>query len=221
MAKKSKTSLGVDVVCEFLEVAIHQLLYIRDLYPASVFGRRRMYGVSVKMCLHPEVAEYISKVLETVCYCMENRAAETVVMVVKSKIGDVLEQFVFEACAAPAQHGDDIEDSYLLELEASLRSSLLRLTTCASELPRLEEGATFAILVRTQTDTAEKLSVQSAVKVNPMLWVEANDGERGGEKLRLLPINSMVSAHLKLQLFAQTVDVYPASSKTVVASLDW
>ncbi|CAC5420499.1 MAD2L2 [Mytilus coruscus] len=49
--------IGADMFCEFLEVAIHCLLYTRELYPAGVFEKKRnsMFlskSVSIQMFCH-------------------------------------------------------------------------------------------------------------------------------------------------------------------------
>ena len=51
---KTPLSLLVDLVsggvlCEFLEVAFHLILYIREVYPAVVFERRKKYNVPVQV----------------------------------------------------------------------------------------------------------------------------------------------------------------------------
>lgn len=37
------------VLCEFLEVAFHLILYVRELYPPVVFERRKKYNVPVQV----------------------------------------------------------------------------------------------------------------------------------------------------------------------------
>ena len=37
------------VLCEFLEVAFHLILYVREVYPAVVFERRKKYNVPVQV----------------------------------------------------------------------------------------------------------------------------------------------------------------------------
>jgi mitotic spindle assembly checkpoint protein MAD2B len=49
----------VGVVCDFLEAAIHALLYARELYPRSAFEPRRKYGTATQMCRHPDVCLYL------------------------------------------------------------------------------------------------------------------------------------------------------------------
>ena len=37
------------VLCEFLEVAFHLILYVREVYPSVVFERRKKYNVPVQV----------------------------------------------------------------------------------------------------------------------------------------------------------------------------
>ena len=41
--------VAADVLCEFLEVAFHLILYVREVYPAVVFERRNKYNVPVQV----------------------------------------------------------------------------------------------------------------------------------------------------------------------------
>lgn len=39
-----------DILCEFLEVAIHLILYVREVYPSGIFQKRKKYNVPVQVC---------------------------------------------------------------------------------------------------------------------------------------------------------------------------
>ena len=52
-----------ELLTEFLEVAIHVILFERRVYPEDIFTRQRAFGVPVTMSRHPEVNAYIKKVL--------------------------------------------------------------------------------------------------------------------------------------------------------------
>ena len=43
------SSVGGDIFCEFLEVAVHCVLYNRGLYPAGVFEKRKKYNIPVQV----------------------------------------------------------------------------------------------------------------------------------------------------------------------------
>jgi hypothetical protein len=40
-----------DVMLEFLEVAIHQVLFVRRVYPPGFFDKRQKYGIIVQVSL--------------------------------------------------------------------------------------------------------------------------------------------------------------------------
>lgn len=52
-----------EIIIDFLNVAIHQILFLRDIYPEEVFASAKQYGVPVKMSRHPELNHYIAESL--------------------------------------------------------------------------------------------------------------------------------------------------------------
>ena len=56
--------LLVEELMEFLESAIHSILYIRRIYPPSLFEKRTYQAVSVWQARHPEINAYIRRVLD-------------------------------------------------------------------------------------------------------------------------------------------------------------
>lgn len=52
-----------DAVLEFLSAAVHTVLKARNVYTAELFENRRLYGISVSQCRHPDVCLYVSTVL--------------------------------------------------------------------------------------------------------------------------------------------------------------
>lgn len=48
-----------EVVCEFLEAVVHQILFLRRLYDRDIFERERLYGIAVHRSRHPELNAYI------------------------------------------------------------------------------------------------------------------------------------------------------------------
>lgn len=41
-----------DILCEFLEVAIHLILYVREVYPSGIFQKRKKYNVPVQVLFY-------------------------------------------------------------------------------------------------------------------------------------------------------------------------
>jgi hypothetical protein len=50
----------VETMTDFLEVAIHYILYLRNLYPRDTFSKKKMYGVPVWQNRHPGVRGYVA-----------------------------------------------------------------------------------------------------------------------------------------------------------------
>eukprot|EP00729_Bicosta_minor_P011343 gene11343-5431_t len=81
---------------EFFEVAIHHLLYVRNVYPPSLFERRKKYGVPVQMSRHPELNSYILSVLESITPWMQKGIVRQLALVVSNASRKPIERFIFE-----------------------------------------------------------------------------------------------------------------------------
>ncbi|XP_008401799.1 mitotic spindle assembly checkpoint protein MAD2B-like, partial [Poecilia reticulata] len=90
-----------DILCEFLEVAIHLILYVREVYPSGIFQKRKKYNVPVQMSCHPELNQYIQDTLHCVKPLIEKNDAEKVVVVIMDKEHHPVERFVFEIFQPP------------------------------------------------------------------------------------------------------------------------
>ncbi|XP_045155213.1 mitotic spindle assembly checkpoint protein MAD2B isoform X1 [Echinops telfairi] len=90
-----------DVLCEFLEVAVHLILYVREVYPVGIFQKRKKYNVPVQMSCHPELNRYIQDTLHCVKPLLEKNDVEKVVVVILDKEHRPVEKFVFEITQPP------------------------------------------------------------------------------------------------------------------------
>ena len=52
------------IIGSFLETAIHELVYLRSLYPFDAFSPNRHLQISVHACRHPQVVDYIFHTLD-------------------------------------------------------------------------------------------------------------------------------------------------------------
>jgi len=53
-------------IIEFIEVAIHTILYVRQVYPPDLFVRRQKYNTPVFQSRHPALNEYISGAVKAI-----------------------------------------------------------------------------------------------------------------------------------------------------------
>lgn len=55
-----RASAVCDMLCEFLEALVHQVLFARGLYCAASFEDRRLYDTFVHKNRHPGVIQYVN-----------------------------------------------------------------------------------------------------------------------------------------------------------------
>lgn len=48
-----------DLFLEMLEVYINSILYVRELYPAAIFRKRRVYNTSAYISIFPPLNQYL------------------------------------------------------------------------------------------------------------------------------------------------------------------
>jgi hypothetical protein len=49
-----------DEICEFVEVAVHSILYYRAVYPRETFENKNMYNIAVPMSRSSLLCEYVT-----------------------------------------------------------------------------------------------------------------------------------------------------------------
>ncbi|KQL60795.1 mitotic spindle assembly checkpoint protein MAD2B isoform X2 [Amazona aestiva] len=117
-----------DVLSEFLEVAVHLILYVREVYPIGIFQKRKKYNVPVQMSCHPELNQYIQDTLHCVKPLLEKNDVEKVVVVILDKEHHPVERFVFEITQPPLLSISS--ESLLSHVEQLLRAFILKISVC-------------------------------------------------------------------------------------------
>jgi len=82
-------------IAEFIEVAIHTILYVRQVYPPDIFIRRKKYETPVYQSRHPALNEYITGAVKAVRDELEQGNVEKIIVVIKDKNQAALERFIF------------------------------------------------------------------------------------------------------------------------------
>lgn len=114
-----------DILVDFLEVAVHNVLYVRNIYPASIFVRRKKYGVPVQMSTHPYLNEYITECLKTIRDLLKKNEVRKVTVVFFDEVQRPVERFVFDILDLNKTLNQD--DPYFLKGEEALRGFCLKL----------------------------------------------------------------------------------------------
>jgi hypothetical protein len=96
---------AADLICEFLECCAHRILYMRDIYPASLFERTRKYGLMTWTNRHPLLVKYLREVCDATRASIRQGSAESFCVCISSD-SRILERFVFEVRLLPVRNGD-------------------------------------------------------------------------------------------------------------------
>ncbi|XP_067041416.1 mitotic spindle assembly checkpoint protein MAD2B-like isoform X2 [Acropora muricata] len=165
------------VLCEFLEVAFHLILYVREVYPSVVFERRKKYNVPVQ------------------------GDVQRVSLVISDKKFQPIERFVFEIGNLEETSRVQSDDNFLLHTEKSLRGFLLKINSCDALLQPIPPGCVFSILVYTKESSYLKLQEDRRAQEFP--WVQAEEANEMGKETVMVPLKSTSSGVVKMQLFVE------------------
>ncbi|XP_072385198.1 mitotic spindle assembly checkpoint protein MAD2B [Diabrotica undecimpunctata] len=186
-----------DILCEFLEVVIHNIVYIRKLYPETIFSRKRKYGVVVYQCIQPDVNNYITEVLKSVSFHSKKSQLKTIFICFFSA-GSVQEKYVLEILNLK----NIIDaDPLLIDLEQCMRNFILRLHNTINYLDDLSEDATFS--VQLQVTTYSNLEFNQTPNYDHFPWVEVNKTENICHSADIVPVHTIESDIFNLQIYIE------------------
>ncbi|KAF8516747.1 DNA-binding protein [Hysterangium stoloniferum] len=173
MASKNAPGLTYNetarAIVEFLEVAIHNILYVRQIYPPDLFSRRKKYDVPVWRSRHPELNAYISGAVKA-------GTVEKVVMVIKDPKDVPLERFIFSLRQMVQLESYDRDQRIVGAISGKalshyFRSFLIKLSMLESQLgPLTEDNPSFAIILELLED---KVPLASQQKGDLPPWMPA------------------------------------------------
>uniref|UniRef100_A0A8B9CPP3 Mitotic spindle assembly checkpoint protein MAD2B n=1 Tax=Anser brachyrhynchus TaxID=132585 RepID=A0A8B9CPP3_9AVES len=200
-----------DVLSEFLEVAVHLILYVREVYPIGIFQKRKKYNVPVQMSCHPELNQYIQDTLHCVKPLLEKNDVEKVVVVILDKEHHPVERFVFEITQPPLLSIRGVleavtglttsSESLLSHVEQLLRAFILKISVCDAVLDNNPPGCTFTVLVHTREAATRNMEKIQVIKDFP--WILADEQDVHMHDPRLIPLKTMTSDILKMQLYVE------------------
>jgi len=199
MSNRKDDTFYVDIVMEFVEVLIHQVIYLRDVYPASIFVTRRKFNLPLHMSQHPLVNEYITKVVASLKkYLSKPDADVDSVDIVVSASGGHVDRFRLEfgnlAALKSSNSASVRSDQFMVELEMTLASLLLRLAQAIASMSSTQEERDWWVELGTTEQGAMRL-------MEGEVWCVA-ESDKGGD---IIPVMG-VQKPFKMQLYVETRD---------------
>ncbi|TFK36949.1 DNA-binding protein [Crucibulum laeve] len=156
---------AIQGIAEFIEVAIHTILYVRQIYPADLFVRRKKYETPVFQSRHPALNEYISGAVKAIAEEMAHGNVDKVVVIIKDKQQIALERFIFSVqnlIPAESFNKDTSVEGAMTaaSLAQYFRSFLIKLNMIEASLGQMEldDDASFAIVLELKDDAAPSVT---------------------------------------------------------------
>eukprot|EP01080_Neovahlkampfia_damariscottae_P004483 gene4483-7864_t len=179
-----------ELFLEYLECFIHHIICIRGVYPKELFEWKVKNSSTFYASKHPELTEYISKMLYSIKSFLEKNLVETVSLVIRNH-ENVIEKYVF-VCKFETQKNVEFDFIHLKMKDFFLKfnsigGGLKKLSECSEEI-------SFCLQICTN-------EIQSDFV--PLEWSYIdNDKEK---KKKILPVKSMIheKSGMKLELYVQ------------------
>ncbi|KAJ7361538.1 DNA-binding protein [Mycena albidolilacea] len=199
-------------ITEFIEVAVHQILYVRQIYPADLFIRRKKYDTPVFQSRHPALNDYITGAVKAIGEQLLTGNVENVVVVIKDKEEVALERFLFSienVVQVEAFNKDtSVEDAISsAALGQYFRGFLVKLNMVESQLGQMYLGddVSFSIVIELKTD-----NVPATKDKNPPPWIPAytqHTTAAASEDAEMHMVRAVNTGIINLSLAVQETDV--------------
>ncbi|KAJ0103269.1 hypothetical protein Patl1_05134 [Pistacia atlantica] len=180
------------ILVEFLEVAVTSIVFLKEVYPAGAFERRRYMNVVVQRARHPELREYIHSAVNGLLPFIQKGQVERVAVIFFNADNIPVERYIFKLMINQS-YGSKVEEG---ELEFSLRSFLTKLSVSQSLSKVLPNGCRWEITAYfrslPQVDTSKDAE----------FWIPTNTQQWQQPPL-ITPIKSMNSDPLNVQLYLE------------------
>ena len=197
----------LDTLCDFIGAALHLILYVRRVYPAEIFERRRHLDVTVFRSRHIELNDHIDLVVSGLRRLLERGEADALVVSITGRGARILERFRFDLHITSSRVDLEV-------LRVKLRSFLLKIHVCETLLlPLNDADIGFSVeLHTTPTKTGQPLS-ESLLEQ----WVDCDlqrelGALQGGSDL--VPLKSLSVNGLSLGLCVLVGSRGPAAART-------
>ncbi|XP_075220224.1 DNA polymerase zeta subunit 2 isoform X2 [Lycorma delicatula] len=193
-----------DSVIEFLEVAIHSILYYRRLYPDGIFKLMKKYGCPVHISQYSDLNEYIKESLKTVKKLLKVKKVKQVNICFFSKDGKLLETFVIQITDYICSNKQSSYKlcSFMNEIYKSMQDFLLALSTCNFQLKPLPEGSAFQLQLHTSEHAMMWLRKNNDFQNFPWIGYEKNDDDKRCD-FKIVPLRTFTSSNINIEIFVR------------------
>ncbi|TIB75331.1 DNA-binding protein [Wallemia mellicola] len=202
--KQSDFSTLSPLIITSVEISIHTILNIRQVYPQFTFERKQKWGAIVYKSRVPAVQSYITSLVESVIEQIKQDKVENIIVIIKNKYDIPFEKFIFRIDKRIDDIEDHLKDTSFQDALAHdqvgvyARSILVRLSTLDAMLEPLkeEEDLTFSVQLELR---------QSSEMNNSSEWITRNNNHTKDSQ-DIIPVRAIDTGILNLQLLCQETE---------------
>ncbi|KAL8781859.1 MAG: hypothetical protein Q9213_005800 [Squamulea squamosa] len=150
----------VSAFSDFLTVAIHTILYERNIYPRTSFMAARKFNCPVRQSRHPKVCKWIQDAVAAVEVEMLKCTLSSISLVIHAPppSSAPLERFLFSTTAFPSVPSSEVLTPFTnnpppaTDLPEQFRATMSRLSTLSSALRPLPPDCSFTLVTELRDD---------------------------------------------------------------------
>ncbi|XP_068155045.1 DNA polymerase zeta subunit 2 [Drosophila tropicalis] len=176
-----------DINLEAIEIIVNHVLYLRGIYPAQIFKKRRMYNTPVFVSIFPLLNSYIAGILKSARELLLKDVLQCFEIIVYRNEENI--ETIVESYKIDIRQGslDKTKDPHLMEYEQQLRAALYKMAERLKPLPKLDKTCQFKIQLHTTQSSFVQLSHVAQYQEFP--WIQTqNSVGRSDVKYSLLPL---------------------------------
>jgi len=199
MAATNNEHNYLTVFLELVEVLIHQVIYLRDIYPKSIFSKKKKYKTPLMMCEHPWVNDYIQKTIASIEAFIKGQQPDlNSIVLVLSEEGCVTEKYFLDLDLQTLLAGISVNDEFLVDLQLSFVTVLLRLNQVLSDMKAPSKEVEWWVELGTSQTGALKLSKSLEWGMSSSLSTSQFNG-------CIHPVMAL-DQPIKLQIYVETIN---------------
>lgn len=141
-----------ELFLEMLEVYINSILYVRDVYPAAIFRKRRVYSTVAHISIYPPLNRYLVNVLKTAQELQAvNKLFQVELIIFQQRDyelfsmpdeEEILEKYIFRIERNENSENSKLDlEAHIFRFEEELRRGLLELNQKTKHLNRLKSDS--------------------------------------------------------------------------------
>lgn len=149
-----------DILLDFWEASIHNILFAQKIYPDSLYEKRLLYGARIYQCRHPDVNSYIRNVLVQTRSLLEHGLVQQLVYAVSPDHDSLpYHQISFDCLLSNRSGVNKLEKEQgmdvIRDLEEQFRNTLISIMNMPSPLQVIQDTDVWSLMVLTDNSDGE------------------------------------------------------------------